>query len=146
MNPEKARLRLQSFITSYFRYNFLFWMFRGRNANNRINRTQERALRITYRNFDSSPEELLTTDYFVTIHQMSMQLFMVEIYKKTYESSTVFMKSIFEENSNQCKVRSMNTLEFRTVKIKSCMLKIRLGIWGRKHETLCQITQKTPKH
>ena len=103
-------------------------------------------LRITYRNFDSSPEELLTTGYFVTIHQMSMQLFMVEMYKKTYESSTVFMKSIFEENSNQCKVRSMNTLEFRTVKIKSCMLKIRLGIWGRKYKTLCQITQKTPKH
>ena len=41
---------MKAFVESQFGYCALVWIFHGRGINNKINRTHERALEITYNN------------------------------------------------------------------------------------------------
>ena len=60
MNVSKKRITIKSFIESQFGYCPLIWMLHNRGLNNKINRINERALRITYNDKSSSYSELLT--------------------------------------------------------------------------------------
>ena len=51
---DQRRLILNSFITSHFSYCAIVWMFHSRKLNERINHIHERALRIVYKDFNSS--------------------------------------------------------------------------------------------
>ena len=59
MDQAKLRMLMTSFINSQFQYCPLVWMFHSRKLNTKINRLHERALRITYRDQESSFEDLL---------------------------------------------------------------------------------------
>ena len=48
MNVSKKQIIMKSFIESQFGYYPLIWMFHSRRLNNKINRINERVLRITY--------------------------------------------------------------------------------------------------
>ena len=50
---------MKAFVVSQFNYCPLLWMFHSRTLNNRINNLHERALRIVYKDDDSSFKELL---------------------------------------------------------------------------------------
>ena len=50
MNVEKRRINMKAFVESQFGYCALVWIFHGLGINNKINRTHERALEITYNN------------------------------------------------------------------------------------------------
>ena len=65
---------------SHFSYCPLIWMFHDRTKNSRITKIQERAVRIVYRDTESSFDELLAKDNSVSVHQRNLQLLMVEIY------------------------------------------------------------------
>ena len=65
---------------SHFSYCPLIWMFHDRTKNSRINKIHERALRIVYRNTESSFDERLAKDNSVSVHQRILQLLMIEIY------------------------------------------------------------------
>ena len=54
-------------IISSFNYCPLVWMFCGKEANHKINRTHKRALRILHDDYDSSLNTLKKSDT-VTIH------------------------------------------------------------------------------
>ena len=56
-------------------------MFHNRALNNRINRKQERALRLAYPNKNLSFSELLELDNSVTIHERKLQVLVTEIFK-----------------------------------------------------------------
>ena len=56
-----------------------------------------RALRIVYKDNISNFENLFELDNFVTVHQRSLQLLTIEIYKTKYNLNPSFMKKIFEE-------------------------------------------------
>ena len=56
-------------------------MFHSRQLNKKINKIQERALRITYKDAESTYSELLQKDCAVTIHTKNLQLLMTEMYK-----------------------------------------------------------------
>ena len=56
-------------------------MFHDRTKNNRINKSHERALRIVYRDTESSFDELLAKDNSVSVHQRNLQLLIIEIFK-----------------------------------------------------------------
>ena len=58
----KMRLLIKSFVDSQFSYCPLIWMFCSRSLNNKINKLQDRALRILYKGYDSSFEDLLEKD------------------------------------------------------------------------------------
>ena len=74
---------MNSFIESQFSFCPLLWMFNGsRRLNNMIDRIQERGLRIVYRDYISSFEDLLKKNESVTIHHRNIQLAAVEMYTK----------------------------------------------------------------
>ena len=49
MDLAKRKSLMKAFITSQFNYFPLIWMFHSRQLNNRINKIQERALRLVYK-------------------------------------------------------------------------------------------------
>ena len=76
-------------------------MFHSRKHNQKINKIQERALRITYKDSESSFSELLQNDCAVTIYTNNFQILMTEMYKTRNDLNPSFMQEIFCENSLQ---------------------------------------------
>ena len=62
----------------------------------RINRPHEMALRVVYKDFDSSFEELLRRDSSATLHQRNMQKLITEIFKVKTGIALELMKDAFE--------------------------------------------------
>ena len=56
-------------------------MFHDKNLEHRINRTQERALRIAYKDYGNDFGFLLEQTKSVPIHERNLQLLMTEMYK-----------------------------------------------------------------
>ena len=59
MNLNKRKLIMKAFVNSQFGYCPLVSMNYSRNLNNRINRIQERAMRIVYNDRKSTSQDLL---------------------------------------------------------------------------------------
>ena len=81
MTLQKKRTLYKAFAESQFKYFPLTWMFRGRKTNYKINRLQERALKLIYNEHISSFEELLSKDVTFTIHEQNIQKLAIEILK-----------------------------------------------------------------
>ena len=81
MSSDKLKVIMKAFIVSQFSYCPLIWMFHSRKLNNRINKIQERALRIVYKDKESDFSNLLERDNSFTIHERNLQLLATEIYK-----------------------------------------------------------------
>ena len=58
-------------------------MLCGKIANNRINRSHKRSLRVLHGDYTSTFEELLIKSEEITIHCSNLQKLMVEIYECT---------------------------------------------------------------
>ena len=83
----------------------------------KINKIQERALRITYKDAESPYSELLEKDCAVTIHTKNLQLLMTEMYKTKNGLNPTFMEEIFCENATHYNLRNNN--EFVQPRVKS---------------------------
>ena len=68
MDLAKSKSPMKAFITSQFNYCPLIWMFHSRQLNNQINKIQERALRLVYKDNKLTFDDLLKPDNSVTIH------------------------------------------------------------------------------
>ena len=88
----KRKSLMKAFITSQFNYCPLIWMFRSRQLNNRINKIQERVLRLVYKNNKLTFDELLKLDNSISIHQQNLQILATEIFKVAPE----IMTEVFE--------------------------------------------------
>ena len=69
MDPNKLRVFVRAFVISRFQYCPLVWMFRSRHLNNKINRIHERALRMAYKDYQSTFNILQENDCSVIIHK-----------------------------------------------------------------------------
>ena len=58
MDRNKLRILMRTFITSQFQYCPLVWMLHNKQVNKKINKIQERALRITYKDTESTFSDL----------------------------------------------------------------------------------------
>ena len=73
----------------------LTWMFHGHKINYKINRLQERALRLIYNAHISSFEELLSKDGTFTIHEQNIRNLAIEMFKALNDLSTLdFFRTI----------------------------------------------------
>ena len=72
----------------------------SRVLNRRINRLQERGLRIVYGDYESSFEELLRQDGSVCIHHLNIQLVALEMFKVKNGLCPELMKCLFKMNPN----------------------------------------------
>ena len=90
------RKEVQSaFILSQFGNCPLVWMFHSRKLNNRINKIQERSLRIVYQDYHSSFKELLEKDKSFTVHHRNIQTLSIELYKVAYGIAPEITKLVF---------------------------------------------------
>ena len=96
MDLAKRKSLMKAFITSQFNYCPLIWMFHSRQLNNRINKTQERALRLVYKDNKLTFDDLLKLDNSVTIHQRNLQILATEIFKVKNSLAPEIMTQIFE--------------------------------------------------
>ena len=119
MNPDTLRLLMNSFIKSHFSYCPLIWMFHDRALNAKVNKIQEIALRIVYKNSHADYETLLKLDNAVSIHQRNLQYLMIEIYKTKKNLNPSFMSEIFEARDVQYNLRNKNTLGIPNAKTTS---------------------------
>ena len=88
----------------------MIWMFCGKVANNDVNRTHKRVLRILFNDFTSSFEELLLKANQCAIHPKYLQKLMVEVYSSLMQQNPSFLWDMFQEKNNGYNLRSKNLL------------------------------------
>ena len=81
-------------------------MFYRTKLNHRINSIHERALRVTYQDYQFTFLLLLKKDKSVTIHQRNLQVLVTEIFKAKNDLSPEIMKEVFELKEPCCSLRS----------------------------------------
>ena len=139
MSLEKRRIVMKTFIESQFNYCRLIWMFHSRTINNKINRLQEKALRIVYSDFKSSFAGLLMKDNSFSIHERNIQSLAIEIYKFLNGLSASFLNNVFHKNiSNSYDLRNLlysrnpKTVRYGTETVSYMTPKI----WSKVTETI----------
>ena len=112
---QKRRILIQSFFNSQFSYCPLIWMFINHGTNHRINRLQERSLRILCRDDISAFEELLQQDNSVIIHTLNIQILANEMYKVYNNKSPDFICQLFSKSNVTYNLRNVSDFERPTV-------------------------------
>jgi hypothetical protein len=92
---QKRHILLKTFIESQLSYCPLIWMFCSCTMNKKINRIHERALRIVYRDYESSFDDLLKKDKSLKFHHRNIHQVAIEMFKVKHDLSPPFMKDIF---------------------------------------------------
>ena len=119
MDTEKLQQLMRAFILSHFSYCPLVWMFYDRTLDHRINRVQERALRIAYKDYRSDFGLLLEQTKSVPIHVRNLQLLMTEMYKTKSDLNPPFMKDIFMERNISYNLRHGSDAQLPKVRTTS---------------------------
>ena len=117
----KGRLRavMNVFFSSQFAYCPLIWMFHNRTLNNRINKLQERALRLVHNDNTSSFYELLQKDNSFTIHHRNIQKLALEMYRVKHRIAPKIMCELFNEANVPYNLRQ--DVRFRSYNVKTAL-------------------------
>ena len=91
-------------------------MFHSRQLRNKIDKLQERALRVTYQDYESSFEVLMEKDRSITVHQRNLQNLMTEMYKTKNDLNPAFMREIFCQQECQYNLRNSNDFPLPRIK------------------------------
>ena len=118
----QRKLLMNAFISSQFSYAPVVWMFHSRKQNHHISRIHERALRVVYKDYNSSFDELLEKDNSLKIHDRNLQKPVTEIFKVKMNLGPEIMKEVFEIVEVSHALR--NELKLKSRKIHS----VRYGI------------------
>ena len=94
MNINQRKRIMRAFTSSQFGYCPLVWFFCSRKINNRINRIQERALRIVYKDYVLTFAQLLEKGSSVSIHIRNLHILATEIFKARNNLSQFILKSV----------------------------------------------------
>ena len=89
---------MNAFIVSQFRYCSLIWMFHNRTMNNKINRLHERALRIIYKNYNGTFQDLLKLDNGFTVQERNLPKLVIEMYKIKNQLSLTLVQGLFSKH------------------------------------------------
>ena len=93
---KSRKIIYNSFIMSNFSYSPLVWHFCGRRNNDKIEKIQERALRILYKDKTSSYEVLLRNADSTTVLTHRLRKVLLEVFKSIYGINIPVMNDIFE--------------------------------------------------
>ena len=101
LSMKQKKLLYMSFIEAQFKYCPLTWMFCSRSCNNKINKLQERALRLVYDDYELSFDVLLNKNKSFSIHHQNIQKLMIEEYKSLNKPPHNLFDSIFTSKWRQ---------------------------------------------
>ena len=110
LDQNQRRLIYSSFFTGQLGYCPLIWTFCSRQSNHLINKLQERALRLTYNDYESSFSELLEISNESPIHMRNIKVLMTEIYKFLNDLSPPIMNDIFQKQESYYSLRNPRPL------------------------------------
>ena len=99
ISKQQKVLLFKSFVQSQLRYCPLIWMFSTRTCNSKINRLQERSLRLISDDKESTFEELLKSYGQNDCHTKNLQTLMTEVYKFNNGLSPPIMDSVFHKRN-----------------------------------------------
>ena len=154
MSLPQRKSVMKAFICSQFNYCPLVCMCHNRKLNTRINHIHERALRIVYRDYNSTFEELLCKDETFTIHERNIQLLGIELFKVVNGLSPDIMHDVFPlkqsvryPTENIFETRNIHTVRYGTDSLSHLGPKI----WSiipnkiKEESTLISFTRKIKK-
>ena len=99
---KKRGTLFKAFVQSQFKYCPIVWMFHGRRTNSKINKLDERALRIVYDDEVSTFDQLLAMDKCFCIYHQNIQRILIEIYNALHDSvnslKELFIRRISTKN------------------------------------------------
>ena len=110
LNEKQRRRIFKAFLDSQFNYCPLIWMFHSRTLNSKINKLQERALRIVFNDNTSSFDQLLEKDNSVRIHIRNLQYLVM--YKIKHKISPKIIQEIFPIRSSNYNFRNQSYFKF----------------------------------
>ena len=111
----QRKLLLNAFITSQFSYAPVVWMFHSRKLKNRINHIHERAIRLVYKDYTSSFDELLFKDNSLRIRHRSLQKLAIQIFKVKLGIAPDIMKNVSPIIENPYNLRNETKFKSRDV-------------------------------
>ena len=117
MTKDKLKTIIDAFFPSQFAYCPLVWMFHNRTLNNRINKFQERALRLVHNDNTSSFYELLQKDNSFTIRHRNIQKLALEMYKVKHRIAPKIICELFNEANVPYNLHQ--NVSFRSYNIKT---------------------------
>ena len=91
---KKRGTLFKALVQSQFKYCPIVWMFHGRRTNSKINKLDERALRIVYDDEVSTFDQLLAMDKCFCIYHQNIQRILIEIYNALHDSGNS-LKELF---------------------------------------------------
>ena len=118
MGFKEKEVLINSFVYANFNYCPLVWHFCPAKSIRKIEKIQERALRILYDDFDSDSESLLKKSGKCTMEVKRLRILGIEIFKTLNDLNPQFMKDIFQKTNwlthkpSNIKVHSHNTVRY----------------------------------
>ena len=141
LNTDKLKIIMKSFIESQFNYCPLVWMFHSRMLNNKINKLQERALKIASKNSNLTFQKLLNLDNSYTIYHRNLQKLATEMFKIKNNISPTLMQELFPVHENKYDLRKKRCWETSNVRT-TCYGRETLRFRGQKTWQLLPISIK----
>ena len=102
----EKKVLIQSFVHANFNYCPLVWFFTSPESLRKIERIQERALRIVFNDFNSDNHILLTKAQKTTFLIKQHKNLAIEIFKTLKNLNPGYMKDIFTKNENPYNLRN----------------------------------------
>ena len=104
------KLIFQSFVLSNFTYCSIVWHFCGKQNNGKIEKFQERALRILYDDCESECNELLDKSGAISMLQSRLNCIILEVFKSVHNSSPLYIQDMFEIKKSSYSMRNSSKL------------------------------------
>ena len=129
LETDEKELLFKSIVKSQFNYCPLVWMYCSRNADNLINKIQERSLRLITKDKTSTFEHLLQANNEITTHQRNLQVLMVELFKLINGFAPPIMEDFFLFRENTHNIRNIEIISNESKKT------VRYGLETVKYRT-----------
>jgi len=98
IDNECRKIIFNSYILSSFNYGSTIWMFTNRGNLHKLDKLHERALRLTYNNYDNTYEELLANTNTLCIYKRCLKIASTEMYKVKKRVSPLYIQNLFMES------------------------------------------------
>ena len=95
LKPSSRKVIYQSFVASNFNYCPLVWHFCGKTNSQKVEKIQERALKIIYRDYESSYDELLNKAKVPTLLIARLRLLLCEVFKSLRGLNPKYISEMF---------------------------------------------------
>ena len=100
MGQKEKETIINTFVYSNFNYGSLIWHFCNKKSQNKIEKIQERCLKVLLNDYTSNYEELLENSKSVPMKIKRLRNIIIEIFKTLNNQNANFMKEIFHHSPN----------------------------------------------